>query len=93
MNEANFEFSPEKQYVDKGEALADILGKTPEEFFAEIKDVLGPRATRKAFFLNEAMHRLPEGVSMDKTYNIGGENFGLTDLLSYLFDEHNQEEN
>ncbi|PLX26035.1 hypothetical protein C0580_00660 [Candidatus Parcubacteria bacterium] len=93
MNEANFEFNPEKKYTDKVEALADILGKAPEEFFAEIKDALGPRARRKAFFLHEAMHRLPEGVNMDKTYDVGEEKLGLTDLLSYLFDEHNQEEN
>mgnify|MGYP006863450234 CR=1 FL=1 len=91
MNEGNFEFSPDKVYTSKDEALEELLGRPPAEFFAEIEESLGNRASRKAFFNNECMHRLPDGINLSKIYKVGEEELTMSDLLDYLFEQHNQE--
>ncbi|RJQ33706.1 hypothetical protein C4566_03060 [Candidatus Parcubacteria bacterium] len=92
MGEGNFEFNAEKIYTNKEDALADFLGQTGEDFFAEIEKTLGARAHRKSFFLNESMHRLPAGVDFNKTYKVGDQEFSVSDLLAYLFEQHDKEQ-
>jgi len=88
MFEGNFETNQEKKYSSQEEALIDLLGKTPQEFIETLVKSLGARASRKAFFINECMHKLPDGSNMNGIYKIGEEEYGVTDLLEYLFEHY-----